>query len=169
MKDDKYVPGHDLYLAIDFGFWNNATVWVQASPDSERLTVLFAHFQAARTNEENAKIALAIHQERGYGPLAQPVGGWGDVSKPEALRAYSQIFGVDILGAPGRVDAGHELVKQWLKAAQMTRGESGLVFSRHCPKRLFQEWRDYREHQAGIGAHHSCDAVRYFLKGWTGR
>jgi hypothetical protein len=169
MKDDRFDPDHKLYIALDFGFWNNVTVWVQATLDSERLTVLFAHFQEARTNEENAKIALAIHQERGYGPLAQSVGGWGDPSKPEALRSYSQVFGALILGAGGRVEDGHELVRRWLKAAQMTRGESGLVFSRHCPARLFKEWRDYREHRPGIGAHHSCDAVRYFLKGWTGR
>ena len=169
MTDDRYAPNHPLYLALDFGWQNNVTVWIQATPDSERLTVLFAHFQEARTNEENGRIALAIHQGRGYGPLAQPVGGYGDASKPEALRAYSQVFGVDILGAPGRVDDGHKLVGQWLKAAQMTRGESGLVFSKNCPPRLFKEWREYREHQAGIGAHHSCDAVRYFLNGWTRR
>ena len=168
MTDDRYTPGHPLYLALDPGWLNNATVWIQATPDGERLTVLFAHFQEARTNEENGKIALAIHQERGYGPLARPVGGYGDASKPEALRAYSQVFGVDILGAPGRVDAGHKLVGQWLKAAQMTRGQSGLVFSRHCPKRLFTEILNYREHQAGIGAHHAMDAIRYFLVGWTG-
>jgi len=164
--DDRYTPGHPLYLAIDFGWQNNATVWIQATPDAERLTILFVHFQAARTNEENAKIALAIHQGRGYGPLT---GGFCDPSKPEGARAYSQVFGVDILGAPGRVEDGHEIVKQWLKAANMTRGKSGLVFSKHCPPRLFQEMLNYREHQAGIGAHHALDAIRYFIKGWTGR
>ena len=38
---------------------------------------------------------MKIHQARGYGQLT---GGWGDPSKPEALRAYSQVFGVEILG-----------------------------------------------------------------------
>lgn len=165
MVDDKYNPDWALHLAVDFGWRNNCTIWIQASPDSERLVVLFAHYQERRTNEENGKLALAIHQARGYGPLT---GGFCDPSKPEGARAYSQVFGVDILGAPGRVDAGHKLVRQWLKAAQMTRGESGLVFSRHCPKRLFEEIRGYRLHQPGIGAHHALDAIRYFLVGWMG-
>ena len=39
------------------------------------MTVLYAHYQWLRTNEENARIALAIHQDRGYGRLT---GGWGD-------------------------------------------------------------------------------------------
>jgi hypothetical protein len=161
-----YRPDWPLFLALDFGWWNNFTGWVQPSGNGDRVIVLYGHYQEMRTNEENAKLALAIHQARGYGQLT---GGWGDPSKPEALRSYSQVFGALILGAGGRVEDGHELVRRWLKAAQMTRGESGLVFSRHCPARLFKEWRDYREHRPGIGAHHSCDAVRYFLKGWTGR
>jgi len=118
-----------------------------------------------RTNEENAKIALKIHQARGYG---QPTGGWGDPSKPEALRAYSQVFGVEILGAPGRVENGQELVKQWLKAARMTKASSGLVFSRECPRDLLVEMSQYEKHEPGKGAHHGPDALRYFFAGWQG-
>jgi hypothetical protein len=163
--DDKYNPDWALHQAVDFGWQNNCTVWIQASPDSERLIVLFAHYQEKRTNEENAKIALTIHQERGYGQLT---GGYGDPSKPEALRAYSQVFGVEFRGVSSRVDVGKELFQQWLKAALLTKGASGIGFSRHCPKRLFDEIRGYRLHQAGIGAHHGLDAIRYFLVGWTG-
>jgi len=168
MIDDRYTPDWPLYLALDFGWRNNFTGWIQASPDSERLTVLFGHYQEARTNEENARIALTIHQARGYGPLSSPVGGWGDPSKPEALRSYSQVFGVPILGAGGRVEKGQELMRQWFKAATMTKGESGLSFSRHCPRRLFREVLGYREHVPGTGPHHGLDAIRYFLIGWTG-
>jgi len=127
--------------------------------------MLFGHYQEMRTNEENAKIALAIHQARGYGQLT---GGWGDPSKPEALRAYSQVFGVEIHGVRGRVEKGQEVVRQWLKAALMTKGASGLTFSRQCPKRLLQEMQRYKEHTPGTGPHHGPDALRYFLCGWLG-
>ena len=163
--DPNYNSDCKIYLGIDFGWKNNVGVWIQPSYNNDRLLVLFAHYQEYRTNEENGNILHKIHLERGYGPLT---GGFCDPSKPEGARAYSQVFGTEILGAPGRVDAGHKLVGQWLKAAQMTRGQSGLVFSRHNPKRLFQEILNYREHQAGIGAHHAMDACRYFLVGWTG-
>ena len=163
--DPHYNPDYKIYLGVDFGWKSNVGVWIQPSFNGDRLLVLFAHYQEYRTNEENGIILNKIHLDRGYGPLT---GGFCDPSKPEGARAYSQIFGADILGAPGRVEVGHELFRQWLKAARMTKGESGLVFSRHCPKRLFLELRDYREHQPGIGDHHSLDALRYFLVGWTG-
>jgi len=38
-----------------------------------------------------------------------------DSTKPEALRAYSQVFGVEIQGTPGRVEKAQELDKHWLK------------------------------------------------------
>jgi len=60
------------------------------------------------------------------------------------------------------------LVKQWLKAALITKGASGLSFSRQCPKRLFQEMQSYKEHVPGTGPHHSLDALRYFFIGWLG-
>lgn len=44
--------------------------------------MLFAHYQILRTPDENARIALAIHRNLGYGKLA---GGWGDPSNPQAL------------------------------------------------------------------------------------
>ena len=164
-KDPHYKPDWPLFLALDFGWRNNFTGWVQPSGNGDRVLVLYGHYQKMRTNEENAKIAMAIHQARGYGQLS---GGWGDPSKPEALRAYSQVFGVEILGAPCRVEKGQELVKQWLKAALMTKGASGLSFSRQCPKRLFQEMQGYKEHIPGAGPHHSLDALRYFFIGWLG-
>jgi len=79
------------------------------------------------------------------------------------LRAYFQVFGVEILGSPGRVENGQELVKQWLKAALMTKETSGLSFSRQCPKRLFQEMQVYKEHDPRTGPHYSLDAPRYFF------
>jgi hypothetical protein len=76
---------------------------------------------------------------------------------------------VDIVGAGGRVEDGQRIIQSWLKAAARTKGESGLVFSRNCPRRLVDEWRNYRVHEAGKGAHHSNDAIRYFFMGWLGR
>ena len=124
--------------------------------------MLYGLYQEMRTNEENAKLALAVHQARGYG---QFTGGWGDSSKAKALRAYSQVFGVEIPGTPGRVEKGQELVKHWLKAALLTKWGSGLSFSRQCPKRLSQEMRGHKEHVPGTGPHHWLDAPRYFLIG----
>ena len=86
------------------------------------MIMLYGHYQEMRTIEENAKLALAIHQARGYGQLT---GGWGDSPKPEALRAYSQVFGVEIQGTPGRVEKAQELVKHWLKGALLTKGPPG--------------------------------------------
>ena len=166
MQDRHYNPDHPLFVTADFGWHNNCGVWVQPSANADRVMVLFAHFQEFRTNEENAKILLRIHQERGYGVLT---GGWGDPSKPEALRAYSQVFGVEFKPSGGRVEEGQRIVREWLKAAAMTKGESGLVFSRDCPRRLIVEWGSYKTHEPGVGAHHSVDAVRYFFMGWLGK
>lgn len=163
--DDKYCPDWPIFLGLDFGWWNNYTGWIQPSPDRERLVILFAHYQECRTNEENAQIALEIHQARGYGPLA---GGWGDPSKPEALRAYSQIFGAQIRGASSPVRKGQRIIKEWLQASRLTKGQSGLVFSRYCPPRLIQEFHGYDKHEAGTGPHHGPDGTRYFIIGWTG-
>ena len=167
--DPYYNPDCALYLALDFG-WRNPTVnlWIQPDRKWERVIVLFAHYQTLGTNEENAKLALKIHQERGYGLLAQPIGGWGDPSKPEALVTYSQVFGSEIKGPRQSVQWGHELVKQWLKTSKQSRGEMGLVFSRYCPQRLFVEMREYEKHEPGKGAHHAPDALRYFFAGWVG-
>ena len=112
---------------------------MQPSGNGDRVIMLYGDYQEMRTNEGNAKLALAVHQARGYGQLT---GGWGYSSKPTALRAYSQVFGVEILGAPGRVDNGQELVKQWLKGALMTKGTSGLSFSRQCRKGYFRRSGD---------------------------
>ena len=164
-EDPLYNPAWPLYMALDFGWWNNFIGWVQPSRNGDRVIMLYGDYQEMRTNDENAKLALAIHQARGYGQLT---GGWGYSSKPTALRAYSQVFGVEILGPPGRVENGQELVKQWLKAALMTKGTSGLSFSRHGPKRLFQEMQGYREHVPGTGP-----TIRWMrpgpsLSGWAG-
>ena len=59
--------------------------------------MLFAHCQVLRIPDENARIALAIHRNRGYGQLP---GGWGDPSAPDMLRAYSLAFGVEIAAWP---------------------------------------------------------------------
>jgi hypothetical protein len=171
--DPYYSPENSIYLGVDFGWKNNAILWLQPSADHEKLQVLYVHYQAFRTNEENAKIALKIHQARGYGQLS---GGAGDPSKPEALRSYSQVFGVEIVGQSGRVDAGHELVKQWLKAATLTKGESGLTFAKvgkcacgeYCYRRFLGEFNLYREHVPGTGPHHGLDGLRYFLTWWVG-
>ena len=60
------------------------------------------------------------------------------------------------------------LDKHWLKGALLTKGASGLSFSRQYPKRLFQEMQVYKEHGPGTGPHHSLDAPRYFFIGWAG-
>jgi hypothetical protein len=95
---------------------------VKPSGTGDRVIILYGDYQEMRTNEENAKLALAIHQARGYGQLT---GGWGYSSKPEALRAYSQVFGVEIQGDPGRVEKAQELVKHWLKGALLTKWPPG--------------------------------------------
>ena len=92
-EDPQYNPAWPLYMALDFGWWNNFIGWVQPSGNGDRVIMLYGDYQEMRTNEENAKLALAIHQARGYGQLT---GGWGYSSKPTALRAYSQVFGVEI-------------------------------------------------------------------------
>lgn len=165
MSDLYYDPSATIFLCLDPGWWNNFTGWLQPSLNGERIIVLFGHYQECRTNEENALICFKIHQDRGYGPL---MGGFCDPSKPEAARAYSQTFGVEIIGAGGHVEDGQRIIQSWLKAAAMTKGESGLVFSRNCPRRLFEEWREYRVHEPGKGSHHSNDAIRYFFMGWLG-
>ena len=121
-EDPLYNPAWPLYMALDFGWWNNFIGWVQPSRNGDRVIMLYGDYQEMRTNDENAKLALAIHQARGYGQLT---GGWGYSSKPTALRAYSQVFGVEILGPPGRVENGQELVKQWLKAALLAKWPPG--------------------------------------------
>jgi len=148
---------------LDFGWWTNFIGWVQPSGNGGRVIMLCGDYQEMRTNEENAKLALAIHQARGYRQLT---GGWGDSSNPTALRAYSQVFGVEIQGDPGRVEKAQELPKHWLKAALLTKGPPGsLSFSRQYPKRLFQEMQGYKEHVPGTGPHHSLDAPRCFFIG----
>ena len=164
--DPNYVPDCNLYLGIDKGFRNpNVTLWIQPDRRMERVMVLFAHYQVLRTPDENAKICLAIHQDRGYGQLT---GGWGDPSAPDMLRAYSLAFGVEIADPRQSVHSGHEIVKQWLKTSIITRGSSGLVFSRYCPPEFFVEMREYEKHEPGKGAHHGPDALRYFFAGWQG-
>ena len=104
--DPHYNPNCDLFLGIDKGFRNpNVTLWIQPDRKMERVIVLFAHYQVLRTPDENAKIALEMHQARGYGQLT---GGWGDPSAPDMLRAYSLAFGVELHGPSGRVEHGHE-------------------------------------------------------------
>ena len=164
--DPKYAPDCDIFLGIDKGFRNpNVTLWIQPDRKMERVIVLFAHYQVLRTLDENAKICLAIHQARGYSQLT---GGWGDPSAPDMLRAYSLAFGVELHGPSGRVEHGHEMVKQWLKTARMTKASSGLVFSRECPRDLLVEMSQYEKHEPGKGAHHGPDALRYFFAGWQG-
>jgi len=164
--DPKYAPDCDIFLGIDKGFRNpNVTLWIQPDRKMERVIVLFAHYQELRTPDENAKICLAIHQARGYGQLT---GGWGDPSAPDMLRAYSLAFGVGIAGPRQSVLSGHEMVKQWLKTARMTKASSGIVFSRECPRDLLVEMSQYEKHEPGKGAHHGPDALRYFFAGWRG-
>ena len=43
-------------------------------------------------------------------------------------------------------------VKQWLKTARMTKGSSGLVFSRNCPRELLVEMSQYEKHEPGKGS-----------------
>jgi len=75
--DPQYTPDCDLYLGIDKGYRNpNATLWIQPDRKWERAIVLFAHYQALRTPDENAKIALEIHKARGYGQLVAPRRSW---------------------------------------------------------------------------------------------
>jgi hypothetical protein len=95
---------------------------VKPSGNGDPVIMLYGLYQEMRTIEENAKLALAIHQARGYSQLT---GGWGDSSKPEALRAYSQVSGVKIQGDPSRVEKAQELVKHWLKGALLTKGPPG--------------------------------------------
>jgi hypothetical protein len=164
--DPYYNPDCDLYLGIDKGFRNpNVTLWIQPDRKWERVIVLFAHYQVLRTPDENARIALKIHQLRGYGRLT---GGWGDPSAPDMLQAYSLAFGAEVFGPHLSVVAGHEIVKQWLKTATMTRGSSGLVVSRYCPREFFVEMQQYEKHEPGKGAHHGPDGLRYFFAGWPG-
>jgi hypothetical protein len=161
-----YNPNCDLFLGIDKGFRNpNVTLWIQPDRKMERVIVLFAHYQVLRTPDENAKIALEMHKARGYGQL---IGGWGDPSAPDMLRAYSLAFGAEIAGPRQSVAWGHEAVKQWLKTAKMTKGAAGLVFSRECPRDLLVEMSQYEKHEPGKGAHHGPDALRYFFAGWQG-
>ena len=95
-SDPYYNPEGNLYLGIDKGFRNpNVTLWIQPDRKWERVIVLFAHYQVLRTPDENARIALKLHQARGYGQLT---GGWGDPSAPDMLRAYSLAFGVAPFG-----------------------------------------------------------------------
>jgi hypothetical protein len=149
MTDPYYNPDFDLYLGIDKGFRSpNVTLWIHPDRKMERVIVLFAHYQVLRTPDENAKIVLAIHQSRGYGQLT---GGWGDPSAPDMLRAYSLAFGVDISGPRQSVAWGHEIVKQWLKTAKMTKGAAGLVFSRWCPRDLLVEVSEYEKHEPWQG------------------
>ena len=96
----------------------------------DRVIVLFAHYQERRTPDENAKICLAIHQARGYGQLT---GGWGDPSAPDMLRAYSQVFGVEIAGPRRPVDWGHEAGQAMAQDGACDQGIAGLVFSRAMP------------------------------------
>jgi hypothetical protein len=136
------------------------------------------HYQWLRTNEENARIALKIHQERGYGPLT---GGWGDPSAPQMLRAYSLIFGVEIGACRRPVEWGEEQLNFWMKTAGLFNGAKGLVFSREClfypaereKKKNQRRWLSlvkeikHKElHEPGKGEHHGPDALRYFLAGW---
>jgi hypothetical protein len=163
--DPYYNPACDIFLGIDKGFTNpNVTLWLQPDLKHERVIVLFAHYQVMRTPDENAKIALAIHQQRGYGQLT---GGWGDPSAPDMLRAYSLAFGVDVLGPHKSVSWGHEMVKRWLQYSKSTRGSSGLVFSRYCPREFLVEMSQYEKHEPGKGAHHGPDGLRYFFAGWS--
>jgi len=111
-EDPQYNLAWPIYMALDFGWWPNFIGWVQPSGNGDLVIMLYSDYQEMRTIEENAKLALAIHQARGYGQLT---GGWGDSPKPGALRAYSQVFGVEIQGTPGRLEKAQELNKHWLK------------------------------------------------------
>jgi hypothetical protein len=144
--------------------------------------VLYAHYQWLRTNEENAKIALAIHQQRGYGPLT---GGWGDPSAPQMIRAYSQVFGVEIGACRRPVEWGEERLKRWMKTADLFHGTKGIVFSRDCQTQFYypeerekkknqrrwlslvKEIQRKDQHLPGKGEHHGPDALRYFFAGWA--
>ena len=185
--DPKYNPDGDLFLGIDEGYYPgpNVTTWFQPDARGELVTVLYAHYQWLRTNEENACIALAIHQDRGYGRLT---GGWGDPSAPQMIRAYSLVFGVDIQAIRRPVAWGEETFRFWLRTAHRFKGRKGIVFSQACsepfefPDRdqknsrryvsLLQEVRFKEKHQAGggvdKGSHHGPDTIRYFFAGWQG-
>jgi hypothetical protein len=140
--DPKYAPECDIFLGINKGFRNpNVTLWIQPDRKMERVIVLFAHYQVLRTPDENAKLALAIHQAWGYGQLT---GGWGDSSKAEALRAYSQVFGVEIQGDPGRVEKAQELVKHWLKGALLTKWPPGSTSPGNARNGCFRRCRATR-------------------------
>jgi hypothetical protein len=66
-EDPQYNPAWPLYMPMDFGWWNNFIGWVQPSGNGDRVIMLYVDYQEMRTNEENAKLALATHQARGYG------------------------------------------------------------------------------------------------------
>lgn len=181
----KYVPGLPLFLGIDEGYYPgpNLTTWFYPDRKGELVTVLYAHYQWLRTNEENAKIAMAIHQDRGYGQLT---GGWGDPSAPQMIRAYSQVFGFEIGSTRRPVEWGEEMIKRWLKNAALFQGKKGIVFSAACrqqflfpdqdkrkPPRYISLVREVEEkmlHKAGggveRGSHHGPDCIRYFFAGW---
>lgn len=176
--DRFYNPEFDLFLALDKGYRNpNVTIWLQPDAKGERVVALYAHYQFLRTPDENALIAMEIHRQRGYGQLKR---GWGDPSAPDMLRAYTRVFGVDILGPQRSVKWGHEIVGQWLKTSKITRGAMGLVFAPDCqtrfvdptdPKKVYSltmEMRDYEVHEPGKGKHHGPDGLRYFYAGWEG-
>ena len=147
-EDPQYNPAWPLYMAMDFGWWNNLIGWVQPSGNGDRVIMFYVDYQEMCINEENAKLALATHQARGYGQLT---GGCGYSSKPTDLRAYSQVFGVEILGAPGRVENGQELVKQWLKAALMTKGTSGAQLLPAKPEKAISGDAGVQGARAGDG------------------
>ena len=90
---------------------------------------------------KTSKLDLAVHQARGYGQLT---GGWGDPSKAEALRVYSQVFGVEIQETPGRVEKAQELVKHWLKAALLTKGSPGSTSPGNARNGCFRRSRATR-------------------------
>jgi len=140
-EDPQYNPAWPLYMALDFDWWNNFIGWVQPSGNGDRVIMLYVDYQEMRTNEENAKLALAVHYAWVYGQLT---GGWGDSSKAEALRAYSQVFGVEIQGDPGRVEKAQELVKHWLKGALLTKWPPGSASPGNARNGCFRRCRATR-------------------------
>jgi len=180
--DRFYNPDLDLYLGLDKGFRNpNVTLWLQPDRKWERVLVLYAHYQWLRTPDENARIALAIHRERGYGSLTA---GWGDPSAPDMLRAYSLTFGREgLISGPRRpVEWGEEVLNQWLKTSRVTQGRMGLVFAPDCTRKFYApndrkkeqpislvlEIQHKEKHEPGKGMHHGPDGLRYFYGGWEG-
>jgi len=64
-----------------------------------------------------------------------------DSPKPEALQPYSQVFGVEIWGDPGRVEKAQGLVKHWLKAVLLAKWPPGQASPSNARNGCFRRCR----------------------------